>query len=208
MKQTNEESKKLSRAKLRRRQDIVEAAIKLFDRKGFEATRIADIAMEAEVAKGTIYLYFENKFALLEGVVESVIVPTVNVVGEAAKSHPGTAQDILKEQLRITAQRMASPEMKTLLRLMISSQAKHPKISHFYYENVIQRGLKLFKETIQKGVDSGEFKQSAANLDPLVLVGSNVYMAVWRILFEDYGPLDVEKLIENQVDIVVNGLLN
>lgn len=204
--EVQQESKVLSRAKLRRRQDIIDAAIKLFDRDGFEAARMVDIAKEAEVAKGTIYLYFENKVALLEGVVDSVIVPTINVVGEAATLHPGSAKDALKEQMKITARRMASPGMKILLRLMISSQAKHPQISQFYYDNVIKKGLKLFEETLKRGVDSGEFRKNAAEMDPLVLVGSNVYMAVWKILFEDYAPLEIDKLISYQIDIFVNGL--
>lgn len=44
---------------------IIEAAIKVFSRKGFFNARISDIAKEAQVADGTIYLYFNNKYDIL-----------------------------------------------------------------------------------------------------------------------------------------------
>ncbi len=44
-----------------RRQQIVQAAIKLFSRRGYEATRAEDIAEAAKIAKGTLYLYFRSK---------------------------------------------------------------------------------------------------------------------------------------------------
>lgn len=46
-------------------QKIIEAAIKVFARKGFYNARISDIAKEAKVADGTIYLYFNNKYDIL-----------------------------------------------------------------------------------------------------------------------------------------------
>ncbi|MDP6931179.1 MAG: helix-turn-helix domain-containing protein, partial [Planctomycetota bacterium] len=44
---------------------ILQAAVRLFGRKGYHASSIADIADEAGVAAGTIYLYFKRKEDLL-----------------------------------------------------------------------------------------------------------------------------------------------
>ena len=46
-------------------QKIIQAAIKVLARKGFFNARISDIAKEAQVADGTIYLYFNNKYDIL-----------------------------------------------------------------------------------------------------------------------------------------------
>jgi AcrR family transcriptional regulator len=43
------------------RKAIMEAAIRIFGRMGFSATKIADIAAEAGVATGTLYNYFSSK---------------------------------------------------------------------------------------------------------------------------------------------------
>ena len=44
---------------------IIQAATKIFAKKGFHQTKVSDIAREAEVADGTIYLYFKNKDHIL-----------------------------------------------------------------------------------------------------------------------------------------------
>ncbi|HBS87372.1 MAG: hypothetical protein A2W91_13965 [Bacteroidetes bacterium GWF2_38_335] len=49
------------REKEQRRNDIVDAAERVFLRKGFENTTVDDVAAEAELSKGTVYLYFKSK---------------------------------------------------------------------------------------------------------------------------------------------------
>ena len=56
-----------------KRERILRAAIKVFARKGFYATRVSEIAKAAGVADGTIYLYFENKDAVLVSIFEDRI---------------------------------------------------------------------------------------------------------------------------------------
>ena len=51
-----------------RRNQILDAATKVFAEKGFHPTTIRDIAREAGIADGTIYNYFENKEALMLGI--------------------------------------------------------------------------------------------------------------------------------------------
>ena len=48
-----------------KRQQIVEAAVRVFARNGYYHSRVADIAREAGIASGTIYLYFKTKDEIL-----------------------------------------------------------------------------------------------------------------------------------------------
>jgi AcrR family transcriptional regulator len=59
-----------------RRQQILEAAGRLFKSKGYEATSVDDIAEEADIAKGTIYYHFDTKE-------EIVLALTINSVEDA-----------------------------------------------------------------------------------------------------------------------------
>lgn len=59
--------KKRTKPALQRREDLLDAAEVLFIENGIQATRIEDIARNAGVAKGTLYLYFSNKDDLLDG---------------------------------------------------------------------------------------------------------------------------------------------
>lgn len=50
-----------AREKDARRRDILRAAIRCFAKRGYDATSLDDVARHAEVAKGTLYLYFPSK---------------------------------------------------------------------------------------------------------------------------------------------------
>jgi AcrR family transcriptional regulator len=49
-----------------RRSEIIAAALKVFARKGFHNTRAEDVAAQAHIAKGTLYLYFDSKEAIYQ----------------------------------------------------------------------------------------------------------------------------------------------
>jgi len=63
-------SERREREKQRRRDDILNTARLLFFEKGFRDTTIDDIARAAELARGTIYLYFENKEEIYATILE------------------------------------------------------------------------------------------------------------------------------------------
>ncbi|HJL18923.1 MAG TPA: TetR/AcrR family transcriptional regulator [Sandaracinaceae bacterium LLY-WYZ-13_1] len=73
-----------SRGKGRRgtdkRERILRAAIQVFARKGFYATRVSEIAKAAGVADGTIYLYFKNKDDVLISIFEDRITKLIGVL--------------------------------------------------------------------------------------------------------------------------------
>ena len=56
-----------------RTQQIISAAIIVFARLGLSNTRMEDIAQEAELSKGTLYLYFESKDALIAAILTSLM---------------------------------------------------------------------------------------------------------------------------------------
>lgn len=61
-----------------RRQALAEVALKLWAEHGYDGTSVATIAREAGIAKGTFYLYFETKGALLLEVLRrNSLVPNV-----------------------------------------------------------------------------------------------------------------------------------
>ncbi|MFW6066893.1 MAG: TetR/AcrR family transcriptional regulator [Myxococcota bacterium] len=56
-----------------RRQAILDAAERLIGERGLWATTMEDVAAEAELSKGTLYLYFENRDALCAALAERTI---------------------------------------------------------------------------------------------------------------------------------------
>lgn len=83
-----------------RRQQIVDAATRLFGRKGYDATRADDIAAAAKIAKGTVYLYFKNKEAIY---VAAVTHAVRELHAEIARHSAGSTgfQDKLAAAIRV-----------------------------------------------------------------------------------------------------------
>ena len=204
-----QETKKMSRTQQRRLQDIIDAALLIFDRDGFEAAKMSEIAQQAEVAKGTLYLYFSSKAELLQGVIQSSIIPTLKAADDTSLEQEETETEILRKQMQIMSKRMASREMGILLRYMMSGKTEqHRKVVAFYFQNVIEPANALLKQTIGRGVKKGEFRKGIEKIDPLVLLGSQIYTTVWKILFEDIAPLDTDAVAEDLMKILLQGLQN
>src|SRR5688500_3796244 len=63
-------SKKTALPKSERRQQILTVARDVFARRGYHQTTIDDIALQAGVARGTFYLYFEDKRAVFSDLID------------------------------------------------------------------------------------------------------------------------------------------
>ena len=71
----------------RRKQDLLNIAYRMFIEKGDENTSVDDSIIEAGIAKGTYYYYFESKEATLEAVIEMMIEKAENIA-KAALMNP------------------------------------------------------------------------------------------------------------------------
>lgn len=65
-----------------KRERILRAAVKVFARKGFHAARVNEIARAANVADGTIYLYFKSKDEILTSLFEDRIARLLTLLRE------------------------------------------------------------------------------------------------------------------------------
>lgn len=77
-----------------RRAEILDAALNLFGRYGYRRTSIDDIAREAGIAKGTVYLSFASKDEVFLAVSQA-LVERMFAEAETARQRPGTAQERL-----------------------------------------------------------------------------------------------------------------
>ncbi len=70
---------------MQKRELIIHAAISVFARTGLERGKIADIAKEAGIGKGTVYEYFRSKDELFEAIEEYFISQMIEPLRELAK---------------------------------------------------------------------------------------------------------------------------
>ena len=81
-------------------QQIIEAAVRVFARKGYYNSRVSDVAREAGIAAGTIYLYFKTKVPYAVAMIdldEGVRIMTNIVDTPLAALAVGTRVEVLFE---------------------------------------------------------------------------------------------------------------
>jgi AcrR family transcriptional regulator len=110
-------TQKAQAAKAVRREEILEAAQRVFARRGFKGTTIADIAEEAKVALGTIYLYFPSKQAVFVALNQRFAEAMTRAVTD---SPPGRTLD---EDVRQRVDRVfeVCSEHREMVRLLVMS---------------------------------------------------------------------------------------
>jgi TetR/AcrR family transcriptional regulator, fatty acid metabolism regulator protein len=134
---------------------IIAAATKVFAKKGFFTARISDIAKEAKVADGTIYLYFNNKYDILLSVFEE----------EVGKIAENTAKLLEQEgnprkQLEIfCSQHLHAMKRNRYLAEVIQIELRQPyKVIKEYRNNTFSKYSGIIGTIIRQGQTSGCFR--------------------------------------------------
>jgi len=120
----NSINKKLSRRereKAAHHQEILDAAIKIFAKKGFYEATLDEVAQEAEFSKGALYLYFSNKEDLLATIVSDSLEKWAEFYNSAITGK-GSFREELTAMFNGVAERIFShPELFTLLSVQHAS---------------------------------------------------------------------------------------
>ncbi len=93
-----------------RRQELVTSATRVFARRGYRATSIDDIVKEADIARGTFYLYFESKVDVFNAIFDSFLMDLKTVAQSEARRPvdltdvPTAVRGVIVEWLRYFSQ--------------------------------------------------------------------------------------------------------
>ncbi|WP_459554957.1 TetR/AcrR family transcriptional regulator [Lacunimicrobium album] len=196
------------RRKEARPEEILAAAIAVLGEVGFANARMADIAKRAGIAKGTIYLYFKTKDELFQGVVQHYQGGTLGRLDEIKATFEGTAGELLSTAIQHAYRELVgSWERRTIMRILISEGARFPQLTSYYHREVISRGILMVKTLLERGVAQGEFREEVLHINPAVVMGPMIMASVWKMIFDEVSPLDVEEYARGHVEIVMRGVM-
>ena len=203
-------SQKWQRRKDQRPLEILFAALNLFVSKGFASTRIEDIAKQANVSKGTVYLYFSSKEDLFKKMVHEVMVPKINEVEEYISSYQGSQSELLQQVIRHWWKTIKESGLIGVPKLIIAEADKFPDLTRFYMKEVIHRIQSILMNILDKGQKKKEFKAMDTVLTTRVIMSSLVYFSMWDISLKKYDKknLNVDDLIEQQILLLLTGIKN
>jgi AcrR family transcriptional regulator len=183
-----------------RRQAIIDAALVEFAAKGFAAARLEDIAAQAGVGKGTIYLYFADKEQLFQELIRTSIVP---IVDQLAPPPPGTtARQMLERFSELFFEQVYQTRRADIIRLMIAEGARFPTLAEFYYREVVSRGIFGMQMLLNYGISRGEVANPAIIKHPQLVVAPAMVAVIWHGLFGKIAPLDVKAMFEVHIDLI------
>jgi TetR/AcrR family fatty acid metabolism transcriptional regulator len=136
---------------------IIRAALKIFAKKGFYHAKISEIAGEAQIADGTIYLYFKNKDDILISLFEEQMKYVIqNMVAEIyAQDNP---VDKLKKFALIHLQMIEqNRDMAEIIQVELRQSSEFMKE---YKNEKFAEYLELISNIIREGQEKGIFKKS------------------------------------------------
>lgn len=206
---TDTQSPRWQRRPDARPEEIIEAAAKVFGEHGFARARLEDVAREAGVSKGTVYLYFDSKETLFREMVRAKIVTAVAKAEELARTYTGSARELLIELVKGYWRLMREEEMVRISRLCVSELGSFPEIAKFYYDEVILRARRLIETVMDRGIRAGEFRTVASNFVPRGLPMLVIQAAQSQCFFTkiDSHRLTDQQVFDGVLDMLLNGVL-
>jgi AcrR family transcriptional regulator len=183
-----------------RREAILAAALDEFSARGFEATRLDDVAKRADVGKGTIYLYFRDKESLFQELLRAMLTPligTIEAMGEADVPMRLLAPRIVDLFVR----EVFETRRKDVIRLMIAEGRRFPKLADFYYREVLSRIIAAMRKLLARAAARGEAPAALVDF-PQLIAAPGLVAIIWSGLFERFEPLDVRAMMQAHVDIL------
>ena len=199
--------------KWRRRADdrpdeVLDAALRLFVRKGFAATKVEDIAHAAGLSKGAIYRYFSSKEEIFESLVKRALTPLADRTSLMARTSRDDAATIIKMVLTMMASGLADPDTLALPRLVLMEAGSFPALAAAYRRQVIDKAISALETTVERGIDEGTFRSVNARLAVRNIIGPMLAHVLLSQIFgigeeENVKPMD---FVESHFDILIHGL--
>ena len=183
-----------------RREAILAAALEEFSARGFEAARLDDVATRANVAKGTIYLYFPGKESLFQELIRATLTPLVGSI-EAMGKADLPARVLAERIVDLFVREVFETRRKDVIRLMISEGRRFPKLAEFYYTEVLARIIAAMRAVLRRAAARGEVPQGLVDF-PQIIAAPGLVAIIWSGLFERFEPLDVRAMMKTHIELL------
>jgi AcrR family transcriptional regulator len=184
----------------RRREQILKAAVELFNDQGYLGTTVDEIALLADVTKRTVYHHMGSKeHILLE--IHSDFIGEGLLKWQAVVEEDGTATELLRRLIEVHVQSLTehAKEIKVFF-----EEIKHLNDAD-RAEIISQRDRyeSILEDVISRGIADGEFRELDARVTTLIVLGGLTEIYQWYHTSEN---LTAEKLTGFLTEMVLDGV--
>ena len=186
-----------------KRRQLLDAAVRVFARKGFHASRVGDIAEEAGVAHGLLYHYFKSKDQVLEAVFHenwSVLLARIESVEESDEPAADQIRHIAAIVLRTWL------HLPDVVRVVIQEFGRSPELAERIAE--LARPIDVLQQVIARGIERGEFRKEVhPGFAATVVYGSiDELLTAWVLGRLPSGEEDVAAAEQTLCEVTLLGL--
>ncbi len=199
-----------ARRKDARPQELLASALDLFVERGYAATRLDDVAAQAGVSKGTLYLYFANKEELFKAVVRENVLPVIGKAEETVSHYEGASADLFREIMMGWWERIGNTKLSGITKLMMAESGNFPEVAKFYHEEVISRANAMIIGMLERGIARGEFRKIDTAQAMNIVVAPMLMLMMWKHSFTACRaePISPQEYLQCYTDLLLHGLLN
>ena len=186
-----------------RKHQIMNAAERVFTKKGLDQARMDDIAEETGLSKGTLYLYFKSKDDLVIAILDRIF----QGVFQQLEARKGSQLSATQAITQFTEE--AISDYKRMLRLM---PVAYEFLALAFRNKTVQKTLKQYLHhymdvlvpIIQRGIDSGEFRQVDAQ-EAAIAAGA-IYEGTVLLWVYARDFVDLERHIRSSIKLLLEGI--
>lgn len=181
---------------------ILNSAIKVFVKKGFEATRMEDIAKTAKLSVGGVYWYYKSKEEIIVAIMEQLIDKDMKDL-RALLEAEGTVRARLEMYIGESIE--AAQEYIPITYELYSLAHRNVKVKN-HIRAFLQTYRSVLEQFIQQGMERKEFKAVKARETALTLAA--LYEGTLELTMLDPERVDAKQTLLSSINLLMNGLEN
>lgn len=181
---------------------ILNSAIKVFSKKGFEAARMEDIAKTAKLSVGGVYWYYKSKEEIIIAIMEQLIDKDVKDL-RALLEAEGSVRTRLETYISLSIE--AAQEYIPITYELYSLAHRNAKVKN-HIRAFLQTYHSVLEQFIQQGIDRKEFK--SANARETALTFAALYEGALELNMLDPERVDAKKTLLSSFKLLMNGMEN
>lgn len=185
-----------------RRQTILSAAKKVFAQQGYHSASISDIVVEAKIARGTFYSYFDSKHAILDTILNEALSELTSLIRgvEVGKGAPSPKQQIRDNLSRVFTFLLQDVDLAAVLLVRVpTAEPELTKRINVFNNSVIA----LVQTGIEIGMKLGIVRECAPRLVSAATVGA-VRGALEELMRMESVAID--PMVDETVNLVLSGV--
>jgi AcrR family transcriptional regulator len=186
-----------------RRNQIIDAAARLFAEKGFHRTTTRDIAEAADVSEGTLYNYFSSK--------DDLLLDIMDMLDDLPSNADRFDQAVLEDAHEFLISMMKGrremiDQYHPMLQSVLSEILVNPELRKRYYDEQVSPGVVLISQHLQKLLDHGQFRAISIPYAARTLVALMLGLYVLEVLGDPLIQPEWDELSKFVASLLFEGL--